>query len=42
MPVNAHDSSRQAFIFVLWEGDVFEGPNQNLSSFLLGEVVASK
>ena len=42
VPVQTHHSSGQTLILVLGESDVLEGPDQDLSCLLLGEVVASK
>lgn len=42
MPIEAHDSSWQALVFVLREGDILEGPDQDLPGFLFCEVIATK
>lgn len=40
MPVETHDPGWKRFVFILRESDVFERPHQNLSGFLLGEIIA--
>ena len=42
MPVQTHNSSRQALILKFRESDILYRPNENLAGFLFGEVITTQ
>ncbi len=42
MPIQTHHSCWQAFVFILRESNILEGPDQYLASLLFGEIIAAE